>query len=242
MRAKHLFLLLVVPLFLSCKGGASENTATEKSGAAASFPRDCPDTYTVKLETTKGDILIDVFEDWAPKAAARFRDIVASGYYDGVAFHRVLEAYLAQAGVNGDPEKNAAWQNRPLEKDPLRQNNKCGTVTFAKEGPNGLSTQFFINLKDNHQFDDQGLPPFGKVRHLQVTDNLDYSHSHGIRPDPVRIMKEGVSYLKRDYPKMDYINKATIITAPNPSPKTPAKDPGSPTDVPPSRKGDSQAQ
>ena len=215
MRVQHLFLLLVVPLFLSCKGGASENTATGKSDAAASFPRECPDTYTVKLETTKGDILIDVHKDWAPRGAQQFWELVTSGYYTDIAFFRVIEGFIAQAGIHGNPDTNKKWREKKIADDPVKQGNAKGTVTFAMAGPGTRTTQFFVNFKDNHQLDNMGFAAFGKVRDLKVVEALHAGYGEGAPrgkgPSQMLMQTKGNDYLKSSFPQLDYIKSASIV-------------------------------
>ena len=118
----------------------------------------------MKLETTKGDVLIEVHPEWAPQGAQRFRELVEAKFYDGCKFFRVLDGFMAQTGINGDPAIHAKWKDRNIQDDPVKQPNTRGYVTFAKSGlPNSRSTQFFINYDDNSRLDAQGFAPFGVV-------------------------------------------------------------------------------
>ena len=108
-----------------------------------------PAEYKVKLETTKGDVIIQVHRDWAPLGADHFYQLVTKGYYDENAFFRVLKGYIVQFGMNGDPKVTARW-NTPIKDDPHNISNKVGTVTFAKTGsPDSRTTHIFINLDNN---------------------------------------------------------------------------------------------
>ena len=60
-------------------------------------------TYRVRLETTKGAVVLEVHPDWAPLGADRFRELVENGFYTDVAFFRVLDGFVAQFGISGDP-------------------------------------------------------------------------------------------------------------------------------------------
>jgi peptidyl-prolyl cis-trans isomerase A (cyclophilin A) len=171
--------------------------------------------YTVKLETTKGDIIIDVHRDWAPLGAERFRELVESGFYDNVAFFRVIEGFMAQAGLSGTPRLNAKWQKRPLMDDPLKRRNTRATVTFAMAGLNSRTTQFFINLVDNPQLDPAGFSPFGQVRDMAVVETLYSGYGEGAPngkgPKQGKLAKKGNKFLKKKFPDLDYILSATII-------------------------------
>ena len=63
-----------------------------------------PATYKARFETSKGAFVVDVTRDWAPNGADRFYNLVKNGFYDGVRFFRVLDGFMAQFGINGDPE------------------------------------------------------------------------------------------------------------------------------------------
>jgi peptidyl-prolyl cis-trans isomerase A (cyclophilin A) len=82
-------------------------------------------------------------------------------------------------------------------------------VTFAKTGmPNSRSTQFFINYGDNSRLDKDGFAPFGEVTEGMAV--VDKFANYPNVPDQGRITNEGNAYLQKEYPKLDYIKKATI--------------------------------
>lgn len=170
-----------------------------------------PETYKVKLETSKGDIVIAVTRKWSPKGADRFYKLVKIGFYDDCRFFRVLKGFMAQIGINGDPAVHKRWGEANIPDDPVVESNKRGYVTFAKTGlPNSRSTQFFINYGDNSRLDGMGFSPFG-----QVIEGMDVAESifggYGERPNQGQIQAEGNAYLNREFPKLDYIKKATVI-------------------------------
>src|SRR3989442_1300648 len=99
----------------------------------------------VRFSTTKGDFVVRVVDDWAPLGAARFRELVASGFFDGARFFRVLPGFVAQFGINGDPAVTKKWDKTEIKDDPVRQSNTRGRGTFATGGPNTRTTQLFIN-------------------------------------------------------------------------------------------------
>src|SRR5450759_2265205 len=73
--------------------------------AASSAPAD----FRVRLDTTKGAIVVDVHRDWAPHGADRFHDLVTAGYYDDTRFFRVVKGRWTQFGITGDPKVATAW-------------------------------------------------------------------------------------------------------------------------------------
>ena len=134
----------------------------------------------MRLETTQGDIVIQVTREWAPLATDRFYNLVKAGYYDGIAFHRVLDDFVAEFGIHGDPWVNAAWRQAVMVDEPVRQPNTRGRVTFSKNTPNSRTVQVFINLKENRSLDDQGFSPFGEVvEGMDVVEELYSEYGDG---------------------------------------------------------------
>jgi peptidyl-prolyl cis-trans isomerase A (cyclophilin A) len=177
-----------------------------------------PPEYKVKLETTKGDVIILVHRDWSPLGADHFYQLVKAGYYNNNAFFRALKGYIVQWGINGDPKVYQHWDRIKINDDPPKVSNKTGSVVFAKPGaPNARTTHVFINLADNSgNLDAQGFTPFGEV--IQGLDNvtnlyMDYGDGppDGAGPDQDAAAAGGNVYFKKNFPKLDYIIKATII-------------------------------
>jgi peptidyl-prolyl cis-trans isomerase A (cyclophilin A) len=180
-----------------------------------------PEKFCVRLETSKGNMLLELHRDWAPHGVDRFYELVNSGYYDGVKFNRVIAGKWAQFGINGDPKISKAWRERTIPDDPAGQSNVRGTVAFAFAVPNGRTTQLFINLRDNSATHDrEPFVPIGKVvEGMEVADKLyaDYGESAGggIRGgQQQRLFDEGNAYLDREFPQLDSIRHATIIDCP----------------------------
>lgn len=167
------------------------------------------DTFKVKLETTKGDVVVQVNSAWAPLGVERFRALVESGYYDGAKFFRVVPGFVVQFGLAADPAATAA-NGSNLKDDPVKQSNSRGRLTFATAGPNTRTTQLFINLGDNKFLDGQGFAPFAEVvEGMEFVDQL-YS-GYGEQPNQGLIRTKGNGYLDQSFPKLDGIVKATVI-------------------------------
>jgi len=244
-RAISLFLAPCLALVASGCGGAApdaeeptaqdqmpvEEVTTEPEPAASieAEPESAPESepppapayekpegaITVKLETTKGDIVIDVVPEWAPKGSERFLELVRTGYYNDVAFFRVMKGFMAQTGVSGDPKLNKKWGKKRIKDDPVLKRNTRGTVTFAHAGKNSRTTQFFINLVDNTQLGASGFTVFGQVRDMTAADALYSGYGdgppNGNGPDQQKIKKKGNAFLKEKFPELDYIISATIV-------------------------------
>ena len=168
-----------------------------------------PDTYAVEMETSEGTIVIDVHRDWAPNGADRFYNLVRAGFFTDVAFFRVLDGFMAQAGIHGRPDVARAWQNANIPDDPVVQHNTRGFVTFATAGPNTRTTQFFINFADNSRLDGQGFSPFGRVRDMAAVDRIE--DRYGEQPSQQRIQTEGNAYLEQEFEGLTYIERARIL-------------------------------
>lgn len=186
-------------------------------GSAAAPVSATPATYRARFVTSAGTFVIEVHRAWAPQGADRFYELVKGGVYNGQRFFRVLSGFMAQVGIPGDPKVSAAWRERRILDDPVKQSNTRGMVSFATAGPNTRTTQIFINFGNNASLDAMGFAPFGQVvTGMAVVDHLFAGYGEGAPrgagPDQGRIQAEGNAYLQRDFPKLDYIKTATIIT------------------------------
>ncbi len=176
-----------------------------------------PAEFTVTLDTTAGEIVIDVVRELAPNAADRFYGLVRIGYYDDVAFFRVVSRFMAQTGIHGDPEVSAIWREATIRDDIVRQSNVPGSVAFAQTSqPDSRTTQFFINLVDNSRLDDMGFAPFGQVRDLASVEQLYAGYGEasprGQGPPQRRIQEEGNAFLRSNYLQLDYIRTARVTS------------------------------
>lgn len=177
-----------------------------------------PDVYKVKFETSKGNFVVEVHRGWSPNGADRLYYLANNNFYDDVRFFRVIKGFMAQFGYHGDPEVIKTWSSLTFPDDPVVQSNLRGYVTFAKSGmPNSRTTQLFINYADNTMLDQQGFAPIGKVvEGMDVVDKLYGGYGEGAPrgsgPSQMDIRKGGNSYLKKNFPDLDYIKKTTIIT------------------------------
>ncbi len=171
-----------------------------------------PDVFRAKFVTSKGAFVIEVTRAWAPQGADRFYNLVKDGFYDDVRFFRVVPNFMVQFGINGDPKVNTAMQTANIPDDPPTQSNTRGMVTYAMAGPNTRTSQIFISFKDNSFLDKQGFSPFGKViEGMAVVDSI-YSGDDE-KPDQGQIQSAGNDYLMKNFPKLDYVKTAKIVTA-----------------------------
>jgi peptidyl-prolyl cis-trans isomerase A (cyclophilin A) len=194
----------------AARGGANPNRA--RLSTPSQLTEKAPDTFKARFDTSAGPFVIEVHRDWSPLGADRFYNLVKNGFYDDTRFFRVLEGFMAQIGMNGDPNIQRVWGGANFRDDPVKESNKRGYVSFAKSSaPDSRSTQFFINFVDNSGLDDQGFSPFGQVvSGMEVVDKLFSGYGRTNVPDQGRITAEGNAYLLKEYPKLDYVRRATI--------------------------------
>jgi peptidyl-prolyl cis-trans isomerase A (cyclophilin A) len=201
--------LILTALIALCTGCGGKKSAEMKPA---------PEQYKVRLQTTKGDILILVHRDWSPLGADHFYELTKMGFYDGNAFFRALRGFVVQWGINGDPKVNKDWSEITIKDDPPKVSNKVGTVVFAKTGePNSRSAQLFINLGDNSSsLDSQGFTPFGEViQGMENVLNIYTGYGEGAPggegPSQAAIADIGNPYLEEHFPKLDYVKTARIV-------------------------------
>lgn len=185
--------------------------------AAAADAR-APERFRVRLDTTRGPIVIECTRAWAPLGVDRFYTLVRERYYDDSALFRVVKGKWAQFGIHGTPAVAQSWRSRTIPDDPfVGQSNVKGTVAFAYATPNGRTTQVFFNLVDNSvTHDKEPFVVFGRVvEGLDVMDRLydGYGESAlgGIRAGKQEpLFTQGNAYLKARFPKLDYIRRASV--------------------------------
>lgn len=186
------------------------NPRSEEMSATA------PDTFRVRFETSEGSFVVEGYREWAPRGADRFYNLVRHGFYDGNHFFRVLDGFVAQFGISGDPEISAAWSSATIPDDSVRASNERGTVTFATSGPDSRTTQLFVNLADNGRLDTMGFAPFGRVvEGMRVVESLYGGYGEGAPrgdgPSQARIQERGNAYLRAEFPDLDSIARARIV-------------------------------
>lgn len=178
-----------------------------------------PDTFRVTFQTTAGDFVVEARRHWAPRGVDRFYNLVREGFFQDVRFFRVIEGFMAQFGIAGDPQVSTAWREARIPDDPVEASNTRGRVSFATSGPGSRTTQLFINYGDNSRLDDMGFSPIGEVvEGMDVVDSLHSGYGEGAPrgrgPDQGRIQREGNAYLESEFPDLDWIRSA-VIDAPD---------------------------
>jgi peptidyl-prolyl cis-trans isomerase A (cyclophilin A) len=176
-----------------------------------------PDVFRARFATTKGAFVIEVHRAWAPNGADRFYNLVKMGFFDDTRFFRVIDGFMAQFGIPGDPKVAAKWRSADIQDDPVVQSNKRGFVTFAQTSlPNTRATQIFINFADNVTLDASRFSPFGQVvQGMNVVDSLYHGYGEGRPsgqgPDQSRVQEGGNRYLDEEFRQLDRILSTSIL-------------------------------
>lgn len=166
--------LFLGALMLGISGcGASEpgtqNVSTAPAAGQPANPR-------VLIETSKGNITVEVFPGQAPQSAANFLGYVKSGFYNGLAFHRVIPGFMIQTG-GMTPDMAEKPKNAPIRNEADNGlKNLRGTLAMARTGdPHSASSQFFINVADNAFLNHRGksVEGWGYAVFGQVVDGMD---------------------------------------------------------------------
>jgi len=213
-RFRSIPLVLATALGAACAGRSPllDPTPTQLARAA-------PDSFVVTLETSRGRVVLVAHRDWSPLGVDRLHFLVRHGYYDGARIFRVVPGFVVQWGISGDPAVNAAWKDRDLPDEPVKQSNTRGRLAYARGGPNTRGTQLYINLAANARLDTTstfGFPPIAEVvEGMALVDSVFAGYScrrgsPGTCPSQDSITTLGDGYLKRKFPQLDYIRTARI--------------------------------
>ncbi|MDP2908106.1 MAG: peptidylprolyl isomerase [Nanoarchaeota archaeon] len=125
----------------------------------------------VSLDTTMGEVQIELFDDTMPITAGNFKKLAGQGFYDNVIFHRVIPGFMIQGG---DPTGTGMGGPGYKIQDEFtaKNRNDRGTISMANSGPNTGGSQFFINVINNN-FLDTKHPVFGKIiKGVDVVDSI----------------------------------------------------------------------
>lgn len=136
-------------------------------------------TVNISIETTKGNIELELFESDAPKTVANFAGLAEQGYFNGIIFHRISKGFVIQGGDStgtGRGGKSIYGKEFEDELNPAtpsyKEGYKRGTVAMANRGPNTNTSQFFIILNDASWLP-KNYTIFGKVtKGMDVVDSI----------------------------------------------------------------------
>lgn len=177
-----------------------------------------PTTFKARFETTKGNFDIIAVRSYSPEAVDRLYQLIKYGFYTDIALFRVRPNFVVQFGIHSDSITNTYWKKHKISDEIVKQSNDSMTISFARGGVETRTTQIFINLKDNPRLDEleysgaKGFPVVAKVTNGMETIHEFYD-GYGAEPERKQdsMYAKGNVYLKKEFPKLDYIIKAYII-------------------------------
>ena len=171
-----------------------------------------PATFSAKFTTTKGSFVVKVTRSWAPKGADRFYNLVLNHFYDNQPLFRVIPGFAVQWGISGTPAIAKVWQHARLKDDPRTHNDAKGTIEFANAGANTRTTQVFVNLVANNLQRYPGFSPFGTVTSgFSVLTHLYNRYGEGPSNNQAAITRYGALWVRKNYPKLDWIKTARLV-------------------------------
>lgn len=196
-------------------GKPLENALTPLENQTGRFPV-LTRKETVRMQTSAGDVVIEIYPEAAPNAVGRFKELVESGFYDETPVSRVVKKptpFVAQFGINWRAPHNA-WEKKEFNDDPSYFSLERGTVCFAKAGLNHNSTQVFINYDNNNRLavPEYNFAVFGKViKGMEVVDSFAEVGEPGGGLDQMRLWMDGGTYLESLTDKPTMIEKMTVV-------------------------------
>lgn len=191
-----IFLIMTVGLLPAIAISQTDNSQHKGAGMV-----------TVIIETTKGNITLELDSEKAPESVANFVTYARSGHYDNTIFHRVIPGFMIQGG-GFDTDMKQKDTNPPIKIEADNGlKNLNGTVAMARTNdPNSATSQFFINVKDNGFLDHTSPSPqgWGYAVFGKVTDGMDTVSS-------IERVKTGNNHGHQDVPMEEVIiTKVTI--------------------------------
>jgi peptidyl-prolyl cis-trans isomerase B (cyclophilin B) len=142
---------------------------------------------TAIMKTTEGDIVLELFDEDAPKTVGNFKQLASQGFYDGLIFHRVIEDFMIQGGCpRGDGTGDPGYK---FEDEINPHKVVKGALAMANAGPDTNGSQFFIVTTDAAPWLDGKHTVFGEVRDgMDVVDRIGTTKTDG-RDRPVDDIK-----------------------------------------------------
>jgi cyclophilin family peptidyl-prolyl cis-trans isomerase len=123
---------------------------------------DTSKTYTARFKTEKGDIVVELYADRAPRTVENFVNLARAGFYDGTTFHRVIGGFMAQGGDPTGTGTGGPGYQFGDEFDPSLRHDAAGTLSMANAGPGTNGSQFFLTYGPTPHLDNKHSV-FGRV-------------------------------------------------------------------------------
>ncbi len=189
------------------------------SKSVTAFPTErAPEVFRARFTTTQGSFELESHREWSPAAVDRLYQLIKTGYYNEVAFFRVIPNFVAQFGISNDSTLYNGWNQIKVADEPVIQSNRRGTIAFARDQPRTRTTQLYINLVDNLRLDTitfngvKGFPVVARItKGMIVADALYDGYGAQIQDKQDTIARYGNAYLRKNYPQLDYVISAEIL-------------------------------
>lgn len=206
---KKITLFCIVLLLIGCSKAIFNEKWLEE---------EVPESFKARFETTQGNFDIEAKREWSPQGVDRLYRLIKSGFYTDIAIYRVAPNFVAQFGIHDTKVLNDSWRTYTLDDEPVVKSNEEMTISFARGGVKSRTTQLFVNLKNNQRLDKldyggtKGFPVVAQV--IEGKENIKkfykgYGEALGRKQDSIQ--EYGNDFLRRKYPKVDYIVKAYIL-------------------------------
>jgi len=161
----------------------------------------------VRLRTTKGEIVIELDQERAPRTVENFLQYVEGGFYDGTIFHRVIDGFMIQGG-GYEPGLKRKPTNDPIVNEADNGlSNEEGTIAMARTSdPHSASAQFFINVKDNDFLDHSAPTPqgWGYCVFGHVVEGMETVHA-------IKHVETGTTRGMQDVPVEDILIESATV-------------------------------
>ena len=206
---KKILGLIVLISFFSCSSKLFKEKWTKE---------EAPSYFKARFETTQGNFDIEAKRVWSPEGVDRLYQLIKNEFYTDIAIFRVVPGFVAQFGIHNDSLVNSSWRRFKIADEEVVESNDFMTISFARGGVKTRTTQIFINLKKNKRLDAlaysgvKGFPVIAKV--IAGKDNIlkfydGYGDRLGMRQDSLN--KSGNTFIRTNYPEIDFIKKAYIL-------------------------------
>lgn len=158
---------------------------------------------------SRGTAVVEVHPEWAPNAVAHLKRLIEYKALDEARFYSVDKRVEAEFG------HFTSGQDGTYAKDAGKASNHKGRLAFIPGDGGTPTSRIHLNLKNNEFLDNNGYVPFGEVIDgMSLLERLYAGYQRKAKPSTVKMTKEGLSYLKAEYPKMSYVEKVEIGAVP----------------------------
>ncbi len=193
-----------------------------------------PDRFIASWNTSAGVFETTIHRAWSPHGVDRIYSLIRGRYYDDTRFYRVIDGWVAQFGVSGDPPAAASLRHARIPDDPIEPtvHNDAGFLTYSAaynadaSVATNRTTELFLNLADHRNLDPLGFTPVGEVTsgfcdvvlrgiydgYGEMADTCDlHGFSPCIGPNETEVYDRGNRWLDRRFPKLTKLHTVAVL-------------------------------